>query len=389
MKAFLLRKEYFGGTLFSIKSGRRVYVSKEEFRLIEESEAVTANLIEEMGEVGGVKIAYPSQLPEAGFSFPDTIFLEVTRACNLSCKHCFNDSGRKMSGEMEFEKQVEITKECAKAGAQEIRFTGGEPMVSAHIYELISEASRNNLRVSMGTNGTLITREVATKLSTCGLNMAIVSIDGMEGSHDVLRGQGNFQKSINGILNLREQGIDVRVNIVAIKPNIGDIPKVAEFFHNLDVNVFVRRFIPLGRSADVAVDFSLNADEYGWLREEMGVYLNDSRGIIRGHYLQEENTITRTRLPFVRRNCSAGQRALVINPCGKIQLCGFLSQQLANFFGSIADESLDQIWQRALAENPIGCLMEILDEYNEAGIGMKTNCFAIASAMMVVHKEGR
>ncbi|MFA6119701.1 MAG: radical SAM protein [Parachlamydiales bacterium] len=380
MIKFLLRKEYFGGTLFSIKSGKRIYVSAEEFKSLEKKGTIALNFSKEMGEAGDIKIIYPVLLPKAGFSFPDTIFFEVTRECNLHCKYCFNNSGDEMDGEMEFNKQIKIITECADSGVQEVRFTGGEPMVLECLWDLIMEASQNNLRVSMGTNGTLITRESAIKLSLCGLNMAIVSIDGLKKIHDSLRGQGNFLKSINGIRNLREQGIDVRVNIVAMKPNIEDIPRVIEFFHRLGVGVFVRRFISFGRSIKIASDFFLNSNEYEWLKNKLRMYLNDSQGIILGHYLKEESLGTRIQLPFMRHSCSVGQRALVIDPCGKIQLCGFMSQKSSNFFGSIINESLNHVWQRVLAENPAGCLLKILDSYNESGIGMKTNCLAIASA---------
>lgn len=387
MKAFLLRKEYFGGTLFSVKSGKRVYISADEFSLMEKSEVISKPLAKEIGETGEVKVVCPSFLPESSFSSPDTIFLEITRSCNLFCKHCFNASGRKMDEEMEFEKQAVVINDCAVSGVQEIRFTGGEPMVFNRIYDLIHIASKNNLRVSMGTNGTLIDQESAAKLSLCGLNMVIISIDGTEKSHDAVRGQGNFQKSIKGIMNLRKQGINVRVNIVAMKSNIGDIPKMVEFFHKLGVNIFVRRFIPLGRSTDNVAAFLLNQEEYKHLRNEIEMYLEEPTGNVRGHYLKEDNVVMRIQLPFTRRSCSAGQRALVIDPCGNIQLCGFMDQKSVNFFGNITDESLSQIWRRIFTEDPVRNLEGILESHNAACSNITTNCFAIALASRVIARK--
>lgn len=179
---------------------------------------------------------------------------------------------------------------------------------------------------------------------------------------------------------MREQDIGVRVNIVAVKSNIKDIPNMIEFFYELGVSVFVRRFIPLGRSADVATNFFLDLDEYAWLRRKIGAYLDDPTGVIHGHYLKEEHTETRVPLPFTRRSCSAGQRALVIDPCGKIQLCGFMNQESANFFGNIIDESLDQIWHRIFEEDPIESLAVILESHNALSMNVPTNCFAIAMA---------
>jgi len=381
MKTFLLRKEHFGGTLFSVKSGKRSYLSTKEFGLIKKNGKIAKELARELGEAGDVNVISPKEIPVSGFSFADTVFFELTRFCNLSCTHCFNSSGKKMKGEISFENQAYLIKKCAEFGAQEIRFTGGEPMVLRKIYSLIKCASLNNLRVSMGTNGTLITQKNAKRLCASGLHSAIVSIDGMEKSHDAIRGLGAFQKSINGILNLREQGIYVRINVVAMKQNVKDIPRVAELFSRLGVDVFVRRFIPRGRPAENAADFFLGQDEYGQLRNALAMYLDDPKGHIRGHYLKEEQVASRIQLPFIRRACSAAQRALVIDPCGKIQLCGFLSQKSTHFVGDVLKESLDQIWQRILEERPTECLAKILDSYNKTGQGMKTNCLAIAAAI--------
>ena len=89
---------------------------------------------------------------------------------------------------------------------QEIRFTGGEPLVHKRIYDFIALAHQLGLYTSIGTNGTLATKEVSEKLKVAGLDKAVVSIDGTERAHDDIRSGGNYKKTIARIKNLEKMG---------------------------------------------------------------------------------------------------------------------------------------------------------------------------------------
>lgn len=80
---------------------------------------------------------------------------------------------------------------------QEIRFTGGEPLVHNKIYEFISLAHKLGMYTSIGTNGTLITIEEAKKLKLVGLNKTIVSIDGTEVAYVSWAFNGDVSKELN------------------------------------------------------------------------------------------------------------------------------------------------------------------------------------------------
>ena len=89
---------------------------------------------------------------------------------------------------------------------QEIRFTGGEPLVHKRIYDFIALAHQLGLYTSIGTNGTLATKEVSEKLKVAGLDKAVVSIDGTERAHDDIRSGGNYKKTIERIKILEKMG---------------------------------------------------------------------------------------------------------------------------------------------------------------------------------------
>jgi len=386
MKDFLLREECFGGTLFSVNSGKRVYVDRSEFQMMEQNGVVPPCLNDEIG-CGSVKIVYPKNLPEYNFSFPDTIFMELTRSCNISCKHCFNNSGRRLANEMEAITVARVIMNIASLGAQEVRLTGGEPLVLPEIFDLIKEARGNNLRVSMGTNATLVTHEMAARLYAVGLQMAVVSVDGLESTHDAIRGKGNFRRSIAGIRAFMNHGIKVRVNIVAMRSNLNDISELTKLFHKMEIEVFIRRFISFGRAAVYAVKSSLNSSDYGRLREVLAPYTDDEKGNTQGHYIKEKDVAPRINIPFERRKCSAMQRGLVITPNGDTQICGFISCDASGFLGNVQNESLDEIWKRIISGKLASILDRDLNRYNQGAGRITTNCYAIAIASADDRKE--
>ena len=163
------------------------------------------------------------------FTFSDVVFIEVTRECNLRCKHCLNNSGSKMKNELNKEEIENLIRNLSKAGVSEIRFTGGEPLLNENIYDYIKLCTKLGLSTSIGTNGTLIDDVVITKLKEAGLKRSVVSLDGTEKIHDFIRGKGNFNKAFYGINLLKDNGIDVRVNSVIMKNNIEDVIELAKF----------------------------------------------------------------------------------------------------------------------------------------------------------------
>ena len=92
---------------------------------------------------------------------------------------------------------------------QEIRFTGGEPLLFNGIYDLIRFATEEGICTSLGTNGTLVTKEVAKKLKESGLKKVVVSIDGNKKTHDKIRGKKNYQKAMNGLKYLKQNDINI------------------------------------------------------------------------------------------------------------------------------------------------------------------------------------
>lgn len=374
----LLRRESFGGTLFFVRTGKRTYVNQEEFELIKASGKIPTTLANELESVATfVIVVEPKWLPEGNFSAPDTVFMEVTRACNLTCMHCFNNSGKALMQELTQAQFEAIVDDLAASGVQEIRFTGGEPMIFSGIFSLIRRASSLGLRCSMGTNATLISDHKTDALMAAGLRAGIVSLDGHEERHNLIRGRSSFNSALEGLEHLRSRGIDVRVNVVVMRNNLIDIPSLVALLAEQCIPVFMRRFIPSGRASSSSDEF-LSAEEYAKLKMLMKTLLDDPRGLVDGHYLKEKCVATRIPLPFVRKECSAGHRGLVILPDGRIQTCGFLGPLGEISIGRLPVEPFVDVWERLNSSTYIPKLEYNLGLYNNLTTGPKTNCLAVA-----------
>jgi len=95
--------------------------------------------------------------------------LELSYACNLACKGCFTSSCKKV-GKMRFEEVKKIIKQAKEAGFKTVDLIGGgEPLLywdsGKDIFDVIDLINEQGLAVEMFTNGLLVTKEIANKLS--------------------------------------------------------------------------------------------------------------------------------------------------------------------------------------------------------------------------------
>jgi hypothetical protein len=89
-----IRQEVFGATLFDFNNGKRSYINNRELKEIQEENKLPNNLMpRNTNQKNNIKFTPLEVKNLKHFSFADIAFIEMTRACNLRCKHCLNNSG--------------------------------------------------------------------------------------------------------------------------------------------------------------------------------------------------------------------------------------------------------------------------------------------------------
>lgn len=181
----------------------------------------------------------PSHLLHYAVKKKPVIVWNVTKACNLSCAHCYSGSNaEECKNELNTQEVKNVIDDLSSFSVPVILFSGGEPLLRKDIFEVAGYAKDKGLRVVFSTNGTLISEDSAEKIKNIGVSYVGISIDGKEETNDYFRNEkGIFKRSMNGIRNCQKLGIKVGLRFTIHKGNKNDIP---EIFNLLESNKIQR-----------------------------------------------------------------------------------------------------------------------------------------------------
>ncbi|MDO9632448.1 MAG: radical SAM protein, partial [Humidesulfovibrio sp.] len=221
------------------------------------------------GHPGGKPGTHPGEHPISGpkDGVPQLrlIAWEVTRSCNLACKHCRAEAHMEpYPGELSTEEAKALIDTFPDAGSPIIIFTGGEPLMRHDIFELIPYAKSKGLRCVMAPNGTLLTEENACKIKELGIERCSISIDAPNASaHDEFRGvKGAFASSMQGIEHLKAAGLEFQINTTVTKDNLHQFKEIFHLAEDLGASAWhIFLLVPTGRAAELGAQV-ITAAEY-------------------------------------------------------------------------------------------------------------------------------
>ncbi|MET1101491.1 MAG: radical SAM protein [Pyrodictiaceae archaeon] len=184
------------------------------------------------------------------------VFWNITYKCNLKCKHCYLNAGPSPSKpELDTKKLLEIADQLIEHEIPLVIFTGGEPLARDDFWivaERLSEHKRP--RLSLSTNGTLITKSVAKKLKDYGFVYVGVSIDSLNPAlHDEFRGvKGAFAAAVKGIENALSEDLQVGLRTTITRWNIDEVEDIIDFASRLGVTrVSLYILDTIGRAVEI------------------------------------------------------------------------------------------------------------------------------------------
>ena len=179
----------------------------------------------------------------------------ITRACNLKCVHCYNDSGAsKADDELSTQEAKAVLDNLVQFGVPSVLFSGGEPLMRPDLFELIGYAVERGSRAVISTNGTLITADMARKIKQHGVSYVGISLDGIGDINDKFRGvSGAFDRAVAGIKNCQDAGVRIGLRLTLTQKNVQDLESLFEFFEaeNIERACFYH-FVPSGRGGTMA-----------------------------------------------------------------------------------------------------------------------------------------
>ncbi len=198
---------------------------------------------------------YGVQRPQISIA-PFLVVWNFTHCCNLRCQHCYeNSDGTFLPDELTTEEAKKAIDDFARAGVAAIAFSGGEPLMRKDFFEVASYAKKKDFYVTVATNGTLVTPEIAKRMKDAGVGYVEISLDGFEKEHDKLRRvPGAWKKACEGIKNCVAVGMDTCAATTVTKYNLKIIPKLVDFIEKkLGANRMIAfNFVPTRRGKEMA-----------------------------------------------------------------------------------------------------------------------------------------
>ncbi len=158
--------------------------------------------------------------------------LSLTGACNLACEYCFYADEMTGRRDLPAGRWLSFFEELKSLGVRNAALSGGELFMRRDLWELLEGAVDARLRLSLLTNGTLLTRATVERLAVPALRRRLdsiqVSIDGSCAAvHDASRGAGSFEKALHGLRMLKEAGLPATARVTVNAHNAGDLDNTA------------------------------------------------------------------------------------------------------------------------------------------------------------------
>ncbi|MCS7134547.1 MAG: radical SAM protein [Candidatus Pacearchaeota archaeon] len=251
LKEVQKKKFYFIKALLrcAFKNLERGYISKEVGKKIIDT-LVRAHWTEGKYEIS----AREKFKNKYGFGPPSFLVLSPTQRCNLRCPGCYA-AAKRNAPSLSFSIVERIVKEAHDIlGNRFMVISGGEPFMYESEGKTLFDIweKYNDMFFLVYTNGTLINKEIASKLAKLGNVTPAISMEGFEEDTDKRRGKGIFKKILEVASNLREAGVPFGASLTATRENINTLLKdeFYEFlFEKLGVTyIWLFQLMPIGRA---------------------------------------------------------------------------------------------------------------------------------------------
>ncbi|MDD5093526.1 MAG: radical SAM protein, partial [Dehalococcoidia bacterium] len=335
---------------------------------------------------------------------------EITRKCNLLCAHCRAEAlDTDYIGELSTQECFRVVDSILEVGQPILILTGGEPLLRPDVFEIGKYSTERGLRVVIGSNGTIITDELAARMAEVPISRVGISLDfPVPDLQDKFRGKsGAFDAAVAGIKAAQKAGIEVQINSTITRMNAPHLEALLGLALDLGAVAFHPfMLVPTGRGKGLASE-ELPAEEYerilNWVYEKQS-QLGDRiffKPTDAPHYMRIAAQ-RRGKNPFVAhpiqhspkemgargfserletvpnspespsmkgqsamnrttRGCLAGVGFCFISHVGRVQGCGYLDVAA----GDLKKESFSQVWNGSSLFNELRDLSGIKGKCGE------------------------
>ena len=172
---------------------------------------------------------------QSGERVPLQVSIEVTRRCPLECLHCYNnlpmDDMDARRREMTKEEHFRVLDELVEMGCFWILYTGGEIFARKDFLEIYTYAKKKGFLITLFTNGTIMTEEIADYLKEWPPFAIEITLYGRtrETYEALTMIPGSYDRCLRGIKLLKERGLPLKLKTVATSINKHEVMAMRRF----------------------------------------------------------------------------------------------------------------------------------------------------------------
>lgn len=282
--------------------------------------------------------------------FPLKVQWRINSRCNLKCKHCY--LGELKGFQLADEFLDYITEMLIRSSVMEVTLTGGEALLVKKLPEIIKRLVSSGIKVNVYTNGILL-RNALNSIEKFDLDkryiVFFISVDGMEYTHESIRGVGTFSTTIDNILYAVKQGFQVTTNTVLNNINYTEVPSLFALLYSLGVRkIQISNVVEKGRASGLSLTYEQQEDFLTEIKKTIGS-LNAIDSLL---YAKIPDDGCRSKVYLISENdeefieyenwkCSAGIGKVTIDANGDVLCCPFISESK---LGNIIDNDLKTVW---------------------------------------------
>ena len=180
--------------------------------------------------------------------------ISVTDRCNLQCIYCMpknNNNWFDSTDILTFDEIIRFGSIMSKLGIENIRLTGGEPLLRSNIEILVENLSKITgiKKVSMTTNGILLSNKIS-QLKKAGLSSINISLDTF--NHEKFKkinGTDKLDQVLESIKIANNEQMSIKINNVVMRGwNDDEVVDFAHFSKATGHSVRFIEFMPLDGS---------------------------------------------------------------------------------------------------------------------------------------------
>jgi SynChlorMet cassette radical SAM/SPASM protein ScmF len=313
------------------------------------------------------------------------VYFYLTEGCNLRCRHCWiapnYQAGTLASPSLDLGLFRSVVEQAKPLGLSGVKLTGGEPLLHPRISEILDFLSREDVRVSMETNGVLCTAERAGEIARCKEPFVAVSMDGADArTHEWVRGKkGCFGAALDGIRNLVAKGLQPQLIMTVMRRNREQVEGVVRLAESLGASSVKFNIVqPTARGEQMH-----EAGETLGIEElvELGHWVENELSASTGMHLYYSHPVAFRPLGKIFGESGDGCAVcgilgiLGVLANGSYALCGIGETVPDLVFGHAAADRLEEVWNHS----PV--LMEIRDGIPHRFQGICGQCVMVSRCL--------